>query len=115
VEDLLVVGVFDGEANLSEPVQHLILGEELHSTRGVFNFGLRFDFGLQVTIVTVVHHDAKFAFFSFVNFSEAGDIRVVQNLEDLCFLQGFFSLLFVHFSNVDLLDNGLGFIRLALD
>lgn len=44
MEDLLIVGVLNSEANLSEPVKDLILIEVLGASLLSFDLGLRFDF-----------------------------------------------------------------------
>ena len=114
MQDLLVVSVFDGQANLREPVEHLILTEVLRPAVARLNLRLSLDLALQVAIVAVVHDDAKFALLSFVDFAEARYIGMVEHFEDLGLFEGFFAFFFVHLADVDLLDHRHLLVRLAL-
>ena len=62
-----------------------------------------------------IHNNAEFALFSLIDFDELHDVRVVQNLEEPCFLKDFFFLLFAHSADVDLLHYALEPIRLPRD
>lgn len=115
MQNLLIVSVLDGQTNLSEPVENLVLAEVVWSSRGGFVFGLGLNFRLQVAIVAVVHNDAEFALLGLVNFTETRYIGVIKNLKDLGLLKSLFALLLVHLTNVNLLDHSHLFIRLALD
>ena len=115
MEDFLVVHVFKGETNLGKPVQNFVFIEILRFPRRSSQLILVLDFGLQVAPITVVHNYTQFAFFCFVYFTEARNIGVVQNFENLCFSQCLFALLLTHLTNVDLFNDSQNFVRLAFN
>ena len=73
------MNMFHTQANLSEPVQNLILGERPAS--------LRLDPSLQISTITEVHDDAEFASFRFENFDKSDDVWVVKGLQKPRLLQ----------------------------
>ena len=115
MKDFLVVTMFDSQTNLRKPVKYLIFCKVLGMSLSVFHLLLRFDLRLKITIVAKVHHYAQFAFLRLVDFSEACDVRVVEYFKNSSFLKRFFSFIFTHVANVDLLDDCFCLVRLALD
>jgi hypothetical protein len=71
------VGVLNSKADLGEPIEYLVFREILSAALSILDFRLSLYFSLEIAIITVVHHNAKFAFLCFVNFSKAGDVRMV--------------------------------------
>ena len=61
--------VFKPQTNLCEPVENLVLAEIATS--------LLLDQLRKIAPICKVHHNAKMAFFSFVNFAESDNIRMV--------------------------------------
>ena len=114
VQDLSVVDMLYSEAHLSEVIQQLILCEVVFVSALVFLCACLYLL-VDIATICVVHHDTQLPFFGFVYFSEPADIWVVQNLQYLCLVQGLTSFLLAHLGDVDLLDDGQGLVRLALD
>jgi len=78
MQDLLVMAVLQRKADLGKPVQHLIF-RKINWLSLVSDFGLIFYLGLEITIITIVHHDTKFPFLGFVDLSEASDVWMIQD------------------------------------
>jgi len=76
---------------------------------------LLLNFSLQISTVCKVHNDAEVALLRFVAFAELHDVRMVEYVEDLGFLQSLHSLLLAHSRNNNLLDNSEGIVTLALN
>ena len=107
MEDLLVVHVFDGETDLSEPIKYLVFGKVVQFTlRVASELILRFYFALKVATVAVVHDDAQLALFGFVNLTEARNVGVVQHFENFGFLESLFPFFLAHLTDVNLLNDG---------
>lgn len=85
MENFLIVHVFQSETNLGKPVQNFIFIEILRFACWRSQLILILYFRLQVTTVAVIHDNTKFALFGFVNFSEASDIRMIQNFQNFGF------------------------------
>ena len=62
----------------------------------------------------MVHHDAELACLSLIYFFETNDIWMVKHFEDLGFPESCLLIIFAHFLDIDLLDDGVGPIRSAL-
>lgn len=111
---LPVVNVLQSKAYLREPVQNVILAPILQLSAGfLLLFVLVFDSSLQIAAVCVVHNNAKFSLFGFVDFTEADDVGVLQHLKDLGLAQSLPSLILVHVLDIDLLDDCVLLIGLA--
>ena len=106
--------VLERECNLSEPVEQFILSKVVLAALSIRCLEPLLDLALQVTIVSVVHDDTKLSFFGFVHFTELGDVRMVKDFQDLCFVESFSSLFLTHLSDVDLLDHRKRVVRQAL-
>ena len=104
MKDLFVVAVLDGECNLREPVQKLVLSQVILATLTVYRFEALFDLALQIAIVSVVHDNTQLALLCFVDFPEANDIRVVEDLQNLSLIKSLASLFLTHLSDVYLLN-----------
>ena len=102
--------MLDREANLSEPVEDGILREQIRSTN-LLGF---FDLAGKISSICIVHDNAQLAFLSLVDFPKMNDIRMVENLKNLGFLDGIFLFLFRHTGNINLLDDGISSIALCL-
>lgn len=77
MENLLVMSVFNGKTNLGKPVKDLIFSKISCTSLSILYFGLIFYLRLEVTIVAVVHDDAKLALFCFVHFSKTSNVGMV--------------------------------------
>lgn len=78
MQDFLIMGVLNRQTNLSEPIQYLILTEVLVFACFLILFLLLlFNLRLQIAIIGIVHHNAQFATFCLVDFSEASDVRMI--------------------------------------
>ena len=110
MQNFPIVTVLDREANLSEPVEDGILREQIRST----NFLGFFDLAGKISSICIVHDNAQLAFLSLVDFPKMNDIRMVENLKNLGFLDGIFLFLFRHTGNINLLDDGISPIALCL-
>ena len=105
MQDLLVVTVLDGERDLSEPVEKLILRHVVLATLPVSGLEPLLNLLLQVSIIGIVHNDAKLALLRLVNFAEAGNVNMVEDLQDFRLVQCLATLLFAHLRDINLLDN----------
>ena len=113
---LPVVDVLESQTNLSEPVEHVLLTPILKLASILLPIlVLILNFSLQISSVCEVHDDAKFSFFGFVNFSKSHDIWVLEDLEYFCFSKRLPPFIFVHTLDVDLLDDGVLLVGVALD
>jgi hypothetical protein len=115
VQDFLVVGVLQRETNLRDPGKDLIFAKVHRPALSILDLRLVPDFGLEVAVVAVVHHDAQLALFGFVHLAEPRYVRVVQHFQYFGFPESFFPLFLCHFANVDLLYYRVGLVRLALN
>ena len=110
-----IVNMLECKANLSEPIQNVILAPILQlSPSLLLGLILVFNAALQVTTICVVHDYAQFTFLRLVNFTEPHDVRMLQHLKDLGLTQSFSSLILVHVLNIDLLDDCVSLVGLAL-
>ena len=75
---------------------------------------LVFNPSLQVTSIGIVHNDTKLSLLRFVHLAEANNVGVLQHLEDLCLAQSFPPLVLVHVLDIDLLDDCVLLVGLAL-
>ena len=80
MQDFFVVYVFHCEADLRKNIQQLVLRPVLGLAARVFCLCAILNLRLEVTTICVIHHDAKFALFCLVDFSETHDIGMVQHL-----------------------------------
>ena len=110
-----IMNMLECEANLCEPIQNMILAPILQlSPSLLLGFILIFNTSLQITSICVVHDNAQFAFLRLVNFTEPHDVWMLQHLKDLGLTQRFSSLILIHVLNIDLLDDCVSLVRLAL-
>ena len=110
------MNVLQSEAYLREPVEHVLLGPVIElAAILVFLLVLLLDATLQVATVGVVHDDAQLALLRLVDFLEAHNVWVAQNFKDLCLSKSVSALVLVHLLDVNLLDDGVALVRLALD
>lgn len=114
MQNLFVVTMFHGERNLGEPIEQFVFGEVVHASRAIFLLEPLLNFGLQIAAICVVHNNTQLSFLCLVDFSKADDVRVVEHFEDLGFVERFPPLLFTHLSNVNLFDDRVRVVRLAL-
>ena len=111
---LTIVAVFHGQTDLSEEVKHLILSEVLKDASFRLLLMLVLDLGLEVAIVCVVHDYAQLALLGLVDFSEANDVGMAEDFEDLGLPQSLLALFITKLLNVNLFDNCKFSIGLAL-
>jgi hypothetical protein len=105
MQNLFVVAMLNGEGDLGEPVQKLILGHIVLAALAVDCLEALLNFALKITIICVVHYDAQLALFGFVDFPETHDIGVVKHLQNLGLVQGLTSLFLAHLCDVNLLNH----------
>ena len=98
MQNLSVVHMLEPQADLSEPIKDLRLGEEPPA--------LLLDHFLEISSVRVVHNDAQLALLSLIDLAETNNIGMIENLQDFSLLQSVLPLILAHLSNVDLLDDG---------
>lgn len=116
VQYLSVVDVLQGQADLCEPVEHVVFAPVFKLAAVLFARSvLFFDPALEVATVGEVHDDAEFALFGFVDFFEPNNVGMVEHLQNLGLPESFLSLVLGHARNVDLLDDGEGLVALALN
>ena len=115
VQYLSIVNVLQRQADLREPVQHVILAPILQlSARPLFLLVLLLDAALQVAAVGVVHNDAQLPLLGLVHFPEADDVRVLQHFQDLRLPQRLPPLILIHILDINLLDYCVLLVGLAL-
>ena len=102
MQDFPIVAMLDSEANLGEPVEDHIFGKILSPLLALRS--LLFDFGGEIASICIIHDDAQLSFLGFVDFSEMNDIRVIEHLQDLGFLDGILLFLLRHARNIYFLD-----------
>ena len=108
VQYLPVVNMLDGQTYLCKPIEDLILTPVLGLPACILGlFDRCLHMGLQVSVVSVLHDDAKLPFLGSVNLMELDDVRVIKNFQNLCLLERFFPLFITHILDVNLLDYGL--------
>ena len=110
MQNFPIVTMLHGEANLREPVEDGVLREQITST----DFLSFFDFGGKISSICIVHNNAELSFLSFIDFPEMNDIRMIENLQNLCFLDSIFLFLLRHAGNINLLDHCITAIALCL-
>lgn len=115
MQNLLVVAMLHGEGDLREPVEELVLGHVVLAALPVDSLKALLDLALEVTIVSVVHHDAQLALLGLVHFAETHDVGVVEDFEDFGLVQRLPSLFLAHLCDVDLLDDSEAVVGEALD
>ena len=114
MQDLFVVTVFHGECDLSEPIKELIFSKVVFTTLAIDCLKARLNLSLHITIISIVHDNAKFSFFRLVYFAETHNIWVIKNLKNLSLVQSFTTLFFAHLSDIDLLDYSKAIVGQAL-
>ena len=114
MKDFPIMAMLQRQANLSEPVEYLIFREVLELACARLVLVLVLDLCLKVTIVCVIHDYAQLAFLRFVNFAESYDVWVVENFENFSLTQSFLALIITHRLNIDLLDDCVLSVGLAL-
>lgn len=107
--------MLERQANLGKPTEDLLFRVILQRAGLGLLLVLLLNLALEVSSICIVHDDAKLSFFGLIDFSETDDVRMVQHLQNLCFPQGFLSLLFTHCLDVDLLDDCILLHVLTLD
>lgn len=110
MQNFPIMTVLHGEANLSEPVEDGVLREQIIST----SFLCFFDFASEISSICIVHNNAQLSFLSFIDFPEMNDIGMVENLQNLRFLDSIFLFLLRHAGNINLLDHSITAIALCL-
>lgn len=103
MQNLPIMTVLHGEADLSKPAQDLLLLQIVHAT-----IPRLLNLFLQVAAVSIVHNYAKLTLFGFVDFFEADDVRVLEHFEDFRLLYCILLLLLRHALYVDFLNDGVG-------
>lgn len=114
MQDLLVVAMLNSEGDLSEPIKEHILGHVVLAALPIGRLESLLDLHLQITIVCIVHHDTELAFLGLVYLTEAGNVYVVEDLQDFCLVQRLTALFLAHLCNVNLLDHRQCVVRKAL-
>ena len=99
MDDLPVMDVLHPKTNLGEPIEDLTLRERSSS--------LLFDSVLQVTTISIVHDDAKFASFSLVDLNECYYVWMLQSFQKLGLLDRLSLLFLRHPVNVNHLHDTL--------
>ena len=107
--------VFDGKGDLSEPVKELILSHVVFAALSISRLEPLLNFLLKVTIICVVHHDTELSLLGLVHLTEAGDVHVVEDLQDFCLVKSLATLFFTHLRNIDLLNDSELIVGQALD
>ena len=115
MQDFAIVAVLQSEADLCEVVQDLILSEVLEHASLLLVLVLILDLRLHIAIVSIVHHDAQLALLCLVDLAETNDIGVAEDLQDFCLTQSLFALVIRHLLDINLLDDGVSPVGLALN
>lgn len=98
------------KANLSEPVQNLLLLDIVRCT----DVTVLFDFSLQVSAIGISHDNAQLSLFGLVDLLKLHDIRVMQDFKDLGLLHSLNFFLLAHGSDVNFLNDGVLAVRFGL-
>lgn len=115
VQYLPIVNVLQCKANLGEPIENVVLAPILQlPTSLLLLLVLVLNSSLQVAAVRVVHHDAELSFLCLVDFAETNNVWMLEHFQDLGLSESFPSLVLIHVLDIDLLDNCVPLIRLAL-
>lgn len=115
VKNFAIVHVLHRESDLREPSEYLVLREKVHDTRGLVLVLFILDTLGEVSTLAELHDDTEDTLARAVDFSEARDKRMVQNLEDARLSERRLLLFFVHLGDLDLLDDSIGAIAAALN
>ena len=109
MKDLSVVTMLNGQTDLREPVQDLILSQVV-----LGHFGLAFvlslillDLQCHVASIGVVHDNTKLALLRLVDFFKSDDVRVIEHLEDFCFTESRLLVILTHLLDVNLFHHGM--------
>jgi hypothetical protein len=93
------VNVLHGKADLCEPVQNLSFFKKfLGSFAGADSFR-------KIAALCVLHDDFKFVLLGGIDLYKLDDERMSEISQDLCFFDGFFSLLLAHVVYADFFDD----------
>ena len=79
MQDFPVMTMLQSKAYLCEPVQHLVFREVVESSSGLPLLMLFLDSALQITTISIVHHNAKLALLSLVHLSEPNDAWMIKS------------------------------------
>ena len=94
----------------------MIFAPILQLTTGfISDFVLFLNLALKISAISIIHDNAQFSFFCFVDLTESNNIGVLKNFQDLCFSQCFSSFFFWHGLDVNLFNDSQGFIWLAFN
>ena len=107
--------VLHGQAYLSKQVESLVFSEILKDPSLLLLLVFVLDLGLQVSVIGIVHDDTQLALLCLIDLAEANNVGMAQHLQYLSLPKGLFSFLVAQLLDIDLLDNGILSIRLALD
>ena len=103
------------QAYLSKQVESLVLSEILKDPSLLLLLVFVLDLGLQVSVISIVHDDTQLALLCLIDLAEANNVGMAQHLQDLSLPKCLFSFLVAQLLDINLLDNGILSIRLALD
>lgn len=72
-------------------------------------------FSLEITTISVIHHNTELSLFGLIDLTEADNVRMVKYFQNLGFEKSFPLLLLTHSRDIYLLDDSHLFVRLAFN
>ena len=115
MQDFSIVNMLNSKTKLSKKIKYSLLRYEFWCPLDIAFFHLALYQVTEITIVRVVHNDAKLFAFGFVDLSKGDDVWVLQYLQNFGFLHGLSPLNISFIGDIDLLDDSVRLIRHAFD